>query len=374
MNKKGTIFIAVMTLSLIMTIIGVSVSNMLLRDARMIRHLKQSTQAQFIAEAGISDAITTLATSGFSEYTDNGNALGDGEYDLTVDEITVDGEDRWLISSTGKVGSTTRTATMEVRNVSSEALDYTLAAGTNIKLTSNQGSITVNGDLHANNNLTLHESGSPLSVAAFGTLSGKATCSSTMPSAYKILGTVSIEDAAHSGPAKPRLNMPTFDFASFKTAAETGGGIYISSGGTYTNDTTTFTGGTVGINYVDGDVTFVGNCQITGGFVAKGDITLNNINALTQVAHATDAYPIFMSEAGNRIKLYGNFTSTDGNIIYATNNIQIETPGGGSTILGTVIAGGSFTITANDALELTYQNITAPNVQPQVIEIVSWNR
>jgi len=52
----------------------------------------------------------------------------------------------------------------------------------------------------------------------------------------------------------------------------------------------------------------------------------------------------------------------------------IETPGGGSRVLGTVIAGGSFTITANDALTLTYKDITATNVQPKAIEVISWNR
>jgi hypothetical protein len=391
-NIRGAVFITVILISALMVLIGVSMSNLILQDAHMIRHLKESTQAQYLAEAGVGRALVGLATAtSFDAYAPPAGdvTLDPGTYTISVAHPTVGEVERWLITATGTAGSTTRTVTMEVKEIASEALQYALAAGTNIKLTANNGSITVKGDIHANNFLTLHGQNSPVDVEPYATLAGNATCSSTKSQAYKEIGTVTFTNpAAVSGGGYPRLNMPSFDFGAFKTMAETGGliggaakiGKFYSGDQTFT-DTDNIDGGaanTAGITYVDGDVTFLGTpaspCTITGGFVAKGNITLNNGNALTQVAHASDYYPIFMSREGSRIKLYGNFTSTDGNIVYATNDVQIETPGGGSTILGTVIAGGSFTITANDNLELTYKNITTGNVQPIAIDIVSWNR
>jgi hypothetical protein len=383
-NTRAAVFITVMLISMMMIIVGVAASNLLMQDAHMIRHLKESTQAQYIAEGGISRTLTSMATSGFSytAYDSSNNSLGSGEYDIDVIKWVVDpndpAKDRWLITSVGRAGSASRTATMEVKDLSSGALNYALAAGTNIYLKATNGMITVKGDIHANNFLTLHENGDDIRVEAYGPLNGKATCTSNKSNAYTLKPSATaiyINDRGNSGSNKPRLNMPTFDFGTFKAIAQATGEYYTGNQPFNNNPNIgASAGNTAGITYVDGDATFTGTCQITGGFVAKGDITLNNNNTLTQVAHFTNAYPIFMSEAGTRIRLYGVFTSTGGNIVYATNNVQIETPGGTSTILGTVIAGGSFFITANNDLSLTYQNITAPGVQPIAIEIVSWNR
>lgn len=384
MARKGTIFITVMLVSALMVLIGVSISNLIMQDVHMVRHLKQSTQAQYLAEAGVSRALAGLATAAsFGAYSPPGTVtLGPGTYNITVSSSSIAGDTRWLISSNGTVGSTTRTATMEVRDVASGALSYALAAGTNIKLTANAGSITVKGDIHANNTMTLHGQNSLVAIQAVSPqvdppIYGKATCSSTKAQAYKVIGNVTINDESNSGSGKPRLNMPTFNFGAFKDKADdvTDGGVYLDGDQTFVAGTS-LTGGDAGITYVNGDATFLGTaaspCTITGGFVAKGNITLNNGNYLTQTA--TGDYPIFMSEAGSRIKLYGNFSSTAGVIVYATNDVQIETPGGGSSINGAVLAGGSFTITANDNLILSYQSIEADSVEPIAIEIVSWNR
>jgi len=365
-SVRGMIFITVMVISMLMILIGVSASNMLLQDAHMVKHLKRSMQAQYIAEAGVSDALASLVASGFSEFSSNGNTLGAGEYDIDVTETTVGSESRWLITSTGTVENVSRTTIVEVRDTSSPTLQNALSAGTNIMIRSNQGDVTITGDIHANNDLTLKEIGNPSSLQ----VTGAATCSS---SNYDVTqGNVSV--GTGSGGSQPQLAMPVFNFAYFKQIAETGGGKYYDGNQSFSNDLNIDEGNAAGITYVSGEASFTGTCKITGGFVATGRITLNNGDILTQVHDAGNRFPIFMCEEGSRIKLYGQFDTAEGNIIYATNDIQIQTPGGASTVAGTVIAGGSFTITANNDLSLTYGLITAPEVVPDILEVVSWNR
>ncbi len=383
-NNKAMIFVTVIVIAALMIFIIVAASNMILQDTHMVKRLRYSTQAQYLAEAGISDALATIATSGFSEFGSGtpSPALGDGTYSFTVKEYTVGGEDRWLVSSQGAVSGISRTATIEIKDVSSPTMKNALSAGTNIAIKANQGDVTITGDIHANNDLTLKEIGGEsgeLSVIDPGATSegtGKATSSNK----YSVDAGVSIADSANSGGNKPRLSMPIFRFDIFKQVAIDEGVYYDlgeASSITFT-DEWHLTGGKAGIIYVDGDVIFKGRCRVVGGFVAKGNITLNSgsENSLTQVRSPStgDRFPIFMSEQGNKIHLYGEFSTVELNIIYATNDIQIETPEGKSMIAGTVIAGGSFKITANKDLDITYGEITSYEALPLVIKIVSWNK
>jgi len=368
-RNKGSAFITVVIVSTLMIFVTVAISNMILNDTRMIMHMRYSTQALYLAEAGVSDAFAVLVTDGFSAKDTASKFpktdLGAGYYDVSVIEF----EERVLLSSEGVVEGVSRIVTVEVEDISSPVLKNSLSAGTNIVLKSNKGSITISGDIHANNDLKLQEIGDPtvLSISADpGGATGKATCCGK----YTISGNVSIADEANSGDGRPKLSMPVFDFSTFKTEAVAGGN-YISSTATLTGS---ISGGPSGITYVNGDVTFEGACSIVGGFVAKGKITLNPNNSLVQTQDAGNRFPIFMSETGSRIKLFGDFTTNQGNIVYATNDIQIETPGTGSTVTGAVIAGGSFIITANKPLTITYTEITAAEVVPEILRVVSWNR
>lgn len=364
-NKKGFMFVTVIVIAMVMVFIAVSASNMLLQDIHMIRHLKYSTQAQYLAEAGISDALATLATTGCSELSSSGN-LGEGTYSVSVSSIG----GRWLVSSIGTVKGVSRTVTVEVRDLYPPALNNALSAGSDVDIKSVEGDITIKGDIHANGDLLLKEQGSPtlIHVQAYGDADGNATCSGS----YSKDGNVTVDGDELEG--QPMLPQPTFDFAYFKQVAQDEGN-YISSGpGSYTFENESITGGTAGITYVDDDVIFRGTCTITGGFVAKGDITLDSGNTLTQVHDKDNRFPIFLSQEGNRMKLYGRFDTQEGNIVYATNNVKIQTPGGESTVLGTVCAGGWFEIVANNDLTITYDKVVASEVVPEGVEIVSWNR
>ena len=363
-DQKGTVFIIVMVVSMLMILIAVSISNILLQDAHMIRHIRYSTKARYLAEAGVSDALSTLSTAGFSTFSSNGNSLGEGTYDVSVSKIGT----RWLITSTGTVHNTEIAVSAEVKNLYPEALNYAFATGDDITIKAGQGDVTIKGNIHANEDMLLKEMGQStlLSVQALGTATGKATsCGS-----YDTIRNVSIADPANSGDGKDPISLPTFDFATFKSVAEDGGGNYIDSDHTFNGDS--IDGGDAGITYVDGDVIFKGDCDITGGFVASGDITLNNQNSIDQSHAAGNRFPIFM--CGGEAKLYGNFNTNQGNVVYATNDVDIRTPGGGSTVLGCVISGGDIDIVAEADTEVTYSKIVADEIVPEGIEIVSWNR
>ncbi|MFH1594145.1 MAG: hypothetical protein ABID09_05575 [Candidatus Omnitrophota bacterium] len=374
-DRKGMAFVTTLLISVLMVFIAMTVSNLILQDYHMVKHLKYSMQAQLLAEAGISVAMSALLNDGFDAKDIPGNfpetLLGDGTYDVTV----VESGGRVLLSSLGVVGNVSRTVIVEVDDLAPEAMSYALGAGGDVDLKADSGDITVKGNLHANNDMRLKEQGTPttLTIQAEGTSTGRATASDKycfpggVPS-----GSYSIADEANSGGGKDEISMPNINFLSIKAIAQTGGGVYYSSGQSF--DNANLSGGTAGIIYVNGDVTFTGTCTITGGFVAQGDITINNGNSVTQTHDAGNRFPIFMSEAGNRIKLYGVFSTVAGNIVYATNDIQLTPQGAQTSVLGCVIAGGSFECVAKNNLVLTYAEINAPEVVPSGIVIVSWNR
>ncbi|MGB2705418.1 MAG: hypothetical protein WBC74_00950 [Candidatus Omnitrophota bacterium] len=361
MNKKGIIFIAVMIISMLMVFIAVAASNMILQDVHIVRHLKYSIQAQYLAEAGVSDALARLVTLSAISFSEN---LAGGTYDVTVSEAG----GRYLIASVGTFQNIPRTVALEVKGSYPDWTSQALATAGDITIKAVQGSVTIKGDMHANGNMELVEQGpsTALSVEAYGGFAGDATCSGIFT---PLSGTVSI--AGTYGGGEDMLEMPSFNFTYFKTVAQQEG-VYYSSCPPGGFNNVTFTGGTAGITYVDDNVQFKGTCTITGGFVAAGDIDLKKNNSIVQQHDTNNRFPIFMSGGG--CVLYGLFDTQEGNIVYATNSMKIRTPGGQSLVMGTVLSGGWLDVVANNAITLTYGMVDADEVVPLDIEVVSWNK
>jgi len=369
---RGTIFIIVMLISMLMILIGVSASNMLLQDAHMVKHLKRSTQAQYLAEAGINVALVVLAQD-FSKKDTSGNFpktyLGAGYYHVTVSEFG----NRVLLSSEGEAEGVTRTVDVEVKDLGAypEALKRALATGGDMKVHSTVGHVTIYGDIHANGDMTLQgkDASNMVKVLEQSPYDGDATCHGT----YTEKGSVQVDGVGIGGQAE--LDMPNFDFAYFKNVALTGGGVH------YSDDTTfqgaageDLSGGTAGITYVDGTATFKKSAfTITGGFVAKGKIELKNSGSITQNHSSGNRFPIFMSN--DECDLKGPFNTQSGNIVYATNSATIYSAAPSVLMLGAVLSGGWIEIKPGTAVTLTYSKIESSEVIPSGgIEIVSWNR
>lgn len=364
-NVKGTVFVISMVISMLMILIAVSASNMLLQDVHMIKRLKRSAQAKYLAEAGLSEAFATLAASSTWSASSGSGTLGSGGYSYTISQVAT----RWLVISTGTVSGVSRTVSAEVKNLYPASMTNALAASNDIDIKSVQADVTIKGDLHANNSCMLREQGPStlISVQAYGDATGKITACNTLLTS----GNVSIADMANSGGGKPPQTLPSFDFGYFKSVAQSSGEYY-SSDTTFDDQDHPLTGGTAGITFVNGTATFKGTNAITGGFVATNDIKLNNNNTITQVHDAGNRFPIFMCQ--NSMKLYGAFSSIEDNIVYAQNDVKIQTTGGTSSTVGTVLAGNSFTTNANNVLIFTYGAVVAPEVIPSGMEVVSWNR
>lgn len=376
MSKKGSVFVMAIAGSLVMMLTVVAVSNMLLRDAHMMRHLRRSVQARYLAEAGINAELPALfdqaTAAGLAAFGPTAStALGDGSY---TTELVQTGA-RWLLSAEGTVNGVVQEAAVEVTELFPEVLRMALATGADIDIRSVQGDVVINGNIHANGNMRLSEQGQPTQInvmAVNAEITGTATCSG--PS-YQIMGNVNIADAANSGPNMPPLAMLVFDWGFFRDVAQFGGGNYINGDTTFDSGAGTgnINGGAAGLTFVDGDARFIGACNITGGFVAAGSIRMNNGNSVNQTHDAGNRFPIFMSN-GARMRLYGNFNTVQGNLVFATNDIDIRTPGGGASVLGCVIAGGDMDVVANDDLQLDFFQVLSPEFIPEGLEIVSWNR
>ena len=368
-NAKGTIFIIALVTSMLMILVAVGASNMLLQDSYMIKRLRRSQQARYIAEAGLSEAVSFLlgtASTGWSAG-GGGASFAEGAYAYVISQIA----GRWLVESTGTVQGVSKVASMELENLTQPALQFALATGGDVSIKAVSGSITVLGDIHANGDMLLKEQGSPttLRVQVSAPATGRATSVGTYSAS---MGNVTVDDAINSGGGRPAVPMPVVDFASLRAAAQATG-TYYPAGQAFNNGVPSLNGGAAGIVFVDGAASFTGANTITGGFVADGDITMNNGNSISQIHDATNNYPIFMSN-GALMKLYGNFNTIQGNLVFATNLIKIRTPGGGSQVLGCVIAGGDLDVVANADTTLTYFQVIAPLVLPEGIDITSWNR
>ncbi|MFH1791534.1 MAG: hypothetical protein ABH885_06095 [Candidatus Omnitrophota bacterium] len=360
-GQKGLILITVIGLSTVALMIGLYISSIVAQDSHFVRRLKYSTQAQYLAEAGLSEAIVVLINNGFSAKDTASNFpltnLAGGTYDVTV----IQSGGRVILSSAGVVQSAERTAAIEVKSRYPEALEYSLATGGDVDIKTVHGDVTIKGNIHANGNMSLDD----VVIQAYGGQSGKATCSG---STYTAIHS-SIADTANSGPNKPMVTTPVFDFAYLKGVAQSSG-TYYSGGKTFNG--ANITGGTAGLTYVNGDVTFKNTCRITGGFVAAGKITINNNNSCTQTQDAGNRFPIFLCTG--LAKLYGLFNTEEGNIVYSTTQVKINSNGGTAVVLGAVVSGGDLFVNAHDDVAMTYFKVTASEVVSEGLEIVSWNR
>jgi len=369
-QKKGTVFILVVLMSLLMVFIVTCVSNMILQDSHMVKRLKRSMQARYLAEAGISAAFAVLLDNGFAAKDTAGNfpltTVSTGNtYDVTV----VQSGGRVLLSSEGTASGTAISATAEVKGGTyPSGLENAMAAAGSAHIKSVGGNLTVKGNIHVNGALMLTENGSPtlFDIQAYGGYSGKATASGS----YVASGNVVIADSTNSGGAKPPQTMLNLDFSALEAAAIANGN-HISGNTTFNGGT--INGGTIGLTFVSGNAKFQGTVIVNGGFVASGNLTLNNGNFLTQNHDAGNLYPVMACQG--QLKFNGAFNTVEGNLVYSTNHVKIHTPAGSSTVVGCVMSGGAIDIEANGNCLMTYLKITASTLVPgMTTEIVSWNK
>lgn len=365
-NSKGTVFMIVLVMSLLMVVIAVSASNMLLQDAHMVTHLKRATQAQYIAEGGISAALATLVQLGFTAKDTPGNFpetnLGDGKYDVTVTQSG----GRVLLSSVGTVNGTSRTVAAEVKDDTPTSLYYMMSSGSDLTLRALLiGWADVNGDMHSNRNMRLQ-------TLFLGWIDidtcGSACCDGSISACNTIatLGNVSYAGSKTEGAAA--VTFPNFDYAYYRDLAIESGDYY-SGDATFRNRTLSPANGIV---YVEGTAKFRGVCHVYGGVVADRILVEGEF-----YQHKSGTRNVIISR-NDDIRIYRLF-QTEEALVYAGRDFRIFSVGSVVNVTGILIAARYLRMW--DAL--TYITYNHKLIYPDgliigsgdvPIEIVSWNR
>ncbi|MBD3379488.1 MAG: hypothetical protein GF408_03390 [Candidatus Omnitrophica bacterium] len=280
-DKKGAVLIIVMGFVALMALSTIYLIGMVKADIDLIGRAKYNTQAQYAAEAGINHALARIKSENFASRTDFGGSLDNGTYSVTFSEQG----GRYLVSSTGTVGNVSKTVSCEIENLTPTALRCISAAGNDIRINSFVAGAEINGDIHANDDVYL-KSG-PL--IAYLTVTGDVSATDTVKEGSRLHRADGFwgayldlhvyingdnEDEAVVEEGANRVTFPIFNYDAYRQDA--------MDSGTYYSGDQVFSGVTLnpseGMVFVDGDVTFVGNCTINGGLVADDILVLGTLN------------------------------------------------------------------------------------------------
>lgn len=343
-NNKGAIFITTMIVILLIIMISSFMFYMISQDVFMARYIRDSSEAELIAEAGLNTAIATVATS----FSNKNNAalfplttFGDGTYDVTV----VQSGGRVLLSSAGVVRGVTRVVSAEVENLTSPSLNYAISSGININAS---GKIDITGGIHSNQNANLN--GGPMVIHDDGALSAVKF--------VHITGDVTYGSITESA---PEVSIVTPNFTYYKNLAQTGGKYY--SGNLNLSGSGAIASGTNGIVYVNNVANISGNYTLNGCLIAK-NINISGTITQTKVGE----YPAFMSS--QNLSISGNINAHG--LMYAGQNGNINANG---TIIGILTAASNnINLSSSGGLNVIFESENPPDLPAAVFRIVSWNR
>ncbi len=166
MKPKGSVYILVLTTSLVLVIVTVGLSRFLIRARQDARSARQVEQAQIHAQLGLRHALwATHHNSNWRTLLPNGEwltdiAVGQATYTVTGTDpddgnLADNPADAVILQCSAAVGDITRTLQVEARSSKMEFLNYQAAAGGNLYL---NGSADIEGDVYINGNLQINGS------------------------------------------------------------------------------------------------------------------------------------------------------------------------------------------------------------------------
>src|SRR3989338_8967246 len=121
-SKSGSIFVTTLVTLFLMVLVGGSAFVLTNSHLHYFNRLKKSTQAQYLAEAGLAHAFGNLNSTWTTSASYPTTAMGPGTYQATVS--TTSG--RTLVRSVGTVQGIQRTVSAEVTEPTISALNYLL--------------------------------------------------------------------------------------------------------------------------------------------------------------------------------------------------------------------------------------------------------
>ncbi len=376
-NNKGTIFITTLISTFLMTLVGGYAYEMATRDLHFVHRMEKAAQAQQLAEAGMSRAISAYSTN-WTTYIGStfSGTLDTGSYSA---HATASGS-RYLLTSTGTVDDVTRSVTAEVAGATgTTALNYAFAAGGNATIDSGTGQSpgTIVGNIYSAGNTTLDgpSSGGVLAITGSSTAGGNITSNSSV--------TLSGTSTQHYTSSVP---FPTVSMSYYQGIAQTNGQYY-SGNKSYTSTSTIPAAPAGGVIYVAGNITIEGTQTTRACLVAGGNITINKSgNTYPKVTvTAPSSLPAVVSQ--------GNFTfSSNGNggaylrvtgLLYSQGNMTYSSGNHDElTVTGSVVSRGNITVspTAQNSMTVTYNSSATSSISgmttsgaSQTFEVVSYN-
>jgi hypothetical protein len=318
-DETGAVLVMVMILMGLMLLSTAFLATMIRQQTDLVRRTKDFSQAQYMAEAGISHALAVIKNESYAAKADFNNSLDTGSYVVT--HATVGGRD--LITSTGTANGVSREITAEIENLLPSALFCISAAGNDIRINALIAGPEIGGDIHANNNVYL-KSGPLIATLE---ITGKVSATGIVQEGTKLHETDGFwgayldhhvyvngvnDDDATVYEGEDRVVFPVFNYDRYEEEAEDSGDYYE---GDQVFDGVTLSPGN-GIVFVNGSVSFEGNCTINGGIIAD-DIMI--VGTLTQVKTSHNRNVIIARDGD--IGVLGRI-ETEEAVVYAGNDIR----------------------------------------------------
>jgi hypothetical protein len=371
-DARGSVFVTTMISMLVMLLVGGYMYAMSESGVHNVKQLQGRTQAKYLAEAGLANALGALRANWQTSATFAATTLANGSYSATVSTSS----GRTLVRATGIVEGVSASASAEVIPPGLSALDYVIAGGGTgphtIDAGTGQSNGAITGDVYAGGNLTIDgpSSGGAMvidgDVQSTGTITNGSNASTSGSQTNNFTSTVSF---------------PTVDYSFYQAIA--------SANGTYYATDVTYASGGIpaapagGVIYVDGDLTIYGTQATTACLVATGNITIAKTGSTYPrvTVNKFSNYPALMTQNGSI-----TFTSTGNGgaylnvtgLIYSGNNFNFSS-GNHDTfdLTGSILATGTISITPqawNDT-DIDYNQEDPPGFTSNVAEmrVASYN-
>ena len=172
-NERGSVFATTMMAALLMILSAGYMYQMADQGLYNVKQIQYRTQAKYIADAGLADALGRLRTTWTTSTTYPSTSLGGGTYQASVTTAS----SRTKVTSTATLNGVTQTATAEVTAPGLSAFDYVFASGGNSSIDTGTGgsSGTVVGNMYAGGNFTLDGPSSGGVMAVTGNIDAAGT-------------------------------------------------------------------------------------------------------------------------------------------------------------------------------------------------------
>ena len=363
LNQKGMALVATLIFTFVLVSLGVALLTMTNNDLKLSTLQRESTRAFYLAETGIEKALWFINFSpnnpdGLDWRTTEDEPYNDGTAEeyfqvwVTPDEEDDDDEaikikfvSTGVVNQGGEYNKGTRS--IEVKLIKGVAQNNSLAYNNAIFTEGDMiinGSLDVTGDIHSNGDLSIQGDGAIV-------LDGDGSAS----------GTFSAHIDGASGAEEQQV--PFIDFAYYKKIAERGPpeGEYYGDGNSLIINSDRIL---EGIHFIDGDVIIKNPCfelEIHNGAIfATGDIKIEG-NPEIEITRS-DGYtnPLSIIADGD-ITVVGNANITGTGVIQTNSTFTFN---GNLNIIGCVVAGDGIFNGGGEEMNVVYDN----SFQGEIVE------